>query len=107
MTKEELRKEIDKLPRIKVGNSNSPTVKYCIDEVLLYDLLGRYKEETVGKMTIEEARNELVLWRNRNSDNNYYYKFVEALTIAIKALEYIHEDWEEYEKYCKKKESEK
>ena len=30
--------EIDKLPRIKVGNSNSPTVKYCIDEVLLYDL---------------------------------------------------------------------
>lgn len=31
--------EIDKLPRIKVGNSNSPTVKYCIDEVLLYDLL--------------------------------------------------------------------
>ena len=36
--------EIDKLPRIKVGNSNSPTVKYCIDEVLLYDLLEHYKE---------------------------------------------------------------
>ena len=38
-------------------------------------------------MTREEARNELVLWRNRNSDNGYHYKFVEALTIAIKALE--------------------
>jgi hypothetical protein len=38
-------------------------------------------------MTKEEARNELVLWRNRNSDNGYHYKFVEALTIAIKALE--------------------
>lgn len=36
--------EIDKLPRIKVGNSNSPTVKYCIDEVLLYDLLEHYKK---------------------------------------------------------------
>ena len=36
---EDLITEIDKLPRIKVGNSNSPTVKYCIDEVLLYDLL--------------------------------------------------------------------
>ena len=34
-----LKAEIDKLPRIKIGNSNSPTVKYCIDEVLLYDLL--------------------------------------------------------------------
>lgn len=30
--------EVDKLPRIKVGNSNSPTVKYCIDEKLVYDL---------------------------------------------------------------------
>jgi rubrerythrin len=38
-------------------------------------------------MTREEARNELILWRNRNSDNGYHYKFVEALTIAIKALE--------------------
>ena len=38
-------------------------------------------------MTRKEARNELVLWRNRNSDNGYHYKFVEALTIAIKALE--------------------
>jgi hypothetical protein len=38
-------------------------------------------------MTREEARNELVLWRNRNSDNGYHYKFVEALTIAVKALE--------------------
>lgn len=38
-------------------------------------------------MTTEEAKNELVLWRNRNSDNGYHYKFVEALTMAIKALE--------------------
>lgn len=38
-------------------------------------------------MTREEARNELVLWRNRNSDNGYHYKFVEALTMAIKVLE--------------------
>ena len=38
-------------------------------------------------MTTEEAKNELVLWRNSNSDNGYHYKFVEALTIAIKALE--------------------
>lgn len=36
---EKMKAEIDKLPRIKVGNSNSPTVKYCIDEVLIYDLL--------------------------------------------------------------------
>ena len=41
---EDLITEIDKLPRIKVGNSNSPTVKYCIDEVLLYDLLEHYKK---------------------------------------------------------------
>ena len=37
--------KIDKLPRIKVGNSNSPTVKYCIDEVLLYDLLEHHFAE--------------------------------------------------------------
>ena len=37
--------EIDKLPSIKVGNSNSPTVKYCIDEVLLYDLLEHHFAE--------------------------------------------------------------
>ena len=37
--------EIDKLPRIKVGNANSPTVKYCINEVLIYDLLEYYKAE--------------------------------------------------------------
>lgn len=42
--------EIDKLPRIKVGNSNSPTVKYCIDEVLLYDLLERYKAEKTAEV---------------------------------------------------------
>ena len=41
---EDLIAEIDKLPRIKVGNSNSPTVKYCIDEVLIYDLLEHYKK---------------------------------------------------------------
>lgn len=39
ITDTDLISKIDKLPRIKVGNSNSPTVKYCIDEVLLYDLL--------------------------------------------------------------------
>jgi len=38
-------------------------------------------------MTREEAKNELVLWRNRNSDNGYHKKFVEALTMAIKVLE--------------------
>lgn len=38
-------------------------------------------------MTREEAKNELVLWRNRNSDNGYHKKFVDALTVAIKALE--------------------
>lgn len=37
-------------------------------------------------MTREEAKNELVLWRNRNSDNGYHKKFVDALTVAIKAL---------------------
>lgn len=47
--------EINKLPRIKVGNSNSPTVKYCIDEVLLYDLLEHYKaENTANKININE-----------------------------------------------------
>ena len=42
--------EIDKLPRIKVGNSNSPTVKYCIDENLIYDLLGNYKAEKTAEL---------------------------------------------------------
>ena len=41
---EDLIAKIDKLPRIKVGNSNSPTVKYCIDEILLYDLFEHYKK---------------------------------------------------------------
>ena len=43
--------EIDKLPRIKVGNSNSPTVKYCIDEVLPYDLLEHYKAEKTAEQS--------------------------------------------------------
>ena len=30
-----------------------------------------------------------------------------ALNMAIMALEYMHEDWAEYEEYCKRKESEK
>ena len=47
--------EIDKLPRIKVGNSNSPTVKFCIDEVLLYDLLERYKAEKTSSSPMERA----------------------------------------------------
>lgn len=46
---EDIKAEIEKLPRIKVGNSNSPTVKYCIDEVLLYDLLERYKAEKTAE----------------------------------------------------------
>ena len=41
----DLKAEIDKLPRIKVGNSNSPTVKYCIDERLLYEILEKMKGE--------------------------------------------------------------
>lgn len=36
---ENVKSAIDALPRIKVGNSNSPTVKYCIDEQLLYEVL--------------------------------------------------------------------
>ena len=31
----------------------------------------------------------------------------EALNMAIMALEYMYEDWAEYEEYCKRKESEK
>ena len=31
---------------------------------------------------------------------------IEAYDMAIMALEYMHEDWEEYEEYCKRKESE-
>ena len=42
---EDIKAEIDKLPRIKVGNSNSPTVKYCIDERLLYEILEKMKGE--------------------------------------------------------------
>lgn len=30
-----------------------------------------------------------------------------ALDMAIMALEYMHEDWAEYEEYCRRKESEK
>ena len=45
----DLTAEIDKLPRIKVGNSNSPTVKYCIDEVLLYELLEHYKADKTAE----------------------------------------------------------
>lgn len=33
-------------------------------------------------------------------------KEIEALDMAIKALEYMYEDWAEYEEYCKRKESE-
>lgn len=39
---EDIKEEIEKLPRIKVGNSNSPTVKYCIDEILIYEVLEKH-----------------------------------------------------------------
>ena len=45
-TLEYIKSKIDKLPRIKVGNSNSPTVKYCIDERLLYEMLEEMKGDT-------------------------------------------------------------
>ena len=53
-TNGDLKAEIDKLPRIKVGNSNSPTVKYCIDEVLIYDLLEHYKGEKTDSFIPQE-----------------------------------------------------
>ena len=59
MTIGDLKKEIDKLPRIKVGNSNSPTVKYCIDEVLIYDLLEHYKaEKTASWVALDDYPSE-------------------------------------------------
>ena len=39
---EDIKAEIENLPRIKVGNSNSPTVKYCIDERLIYELFDKH-----------------------------------------------------------------
>lgn len=39
---EDIKAEIEKLPRIKVGNSNSPTVKYCIDERLIYEVVYKH-----------------------------------------------------------------
>ena len=39
---EDIKAEIEKLPRIKVGNSNSPTVKYCIDERLIYEVFDKH-----------------------------------------------------------------
>ena len=38
----EIKEEVEKLPRIKVGNSNSPTVKYCIDERLIYEVFEKH-----------------------------------------------------------------
>ena len=42
---EDIKSEIDKLPRIKIGNSNSPMVKYCIDESLILEVFNKYKYE--------------------------------------------------------------
>lgn len=39
---EDIKSEIEKLPRIKVGNSNSPEVKYCIDERLIYEIFDKH-----------------------------------------------------------------
>ena len=39
---EDIKAEIEELPIIKVGNSNSPTVKYCIDERLIYEVFEKY-----------------------------------------------------------------
>ena len=39
---EDIKAEIEKLPRIKVGNSNSPEVKYCIDERLIYEVFDKH-----------------------------------------------------------------
>jgi len=58
-------------------------------------------------MTIEDAI-EIIKSRNfyciECIDRNE--ECCKALDMAIKALEYMLEDWEEYEEYCKRKESE-
>ena len=58
----------------------------AIDEAIL--ILEAYKQRLVNSVTI-------------GLDED-----IEAYDMAIMALEYMHEDWEEYEEYCKRKESE-
>lgn len=51
---EDIKRDIEKLPRIKVGNSNSPTVKYYIDERLIYEVFEKHialkNEQTDGDL---------------------------------------------------------
>ncbi len=57
-------------------------------------------------MTIEEAIRILRESRITYIAPNGRERVTEALDMAIKALEYMYEDWEEYEEYCKRKKSE-
>ena len=56
-------------------------------------------------MTIDEAikiLNEMIEYGWVISDMDKCVA-IDALEMAIKALEFMHEDWEEYEEYCKKR----
>lgn len=70
------------------------------------------------RMTIDEAIKILKCWLSKGTEGMTSDKlgYIEewfgsadarAFEMAIMALEYMHEDWAEYEEYCKRKESEK